>query len=199
MEKEQTKSAQTETAQQQPVQDTTASGEKFYFENILMKRFVATFIDMVLVGVAATVMIVPVMMLLGKTLGALFSFFVFATAAGAILLKDTPFKLGELDGQTPGKKVMNIRVTNLNKQPITMQQSIQRNLIPASGYVIAAVSALINVIPLGFIAGIAGFFIILPLMAISILANLFELYKIFSAQQHRRIGDQMAGTIVAWE
>ncbi|MFZ5951601.1 MAG: RDD family protein [Candidatus Rifleibacteriota bacterium] len=172
---------------------------KFHFEDILMKRFIATFIDMVLVGVTATILIVPVMMILGKTLGAMFSFFVFSAAAAAILLKDMPYKIGELDGQTPGKKAMNIRVTDLNGNPITIQQSIQRNLIPASGYVIAAVSALINVIPLGIIAGIAGFFIILPLMLISIGANLFEIYKIFSSPQHRRIGDQMANTIVAWE
>lgn len=192
---------ESETPNQEKIENQEAgnSTPTFHFENILMKRFIATFIDMVLIGVASVILIVPVMMVLGKTFGTLFSFFVFAAAAAAILLKDMPYKIGELDGQTPGKKAMNIRVTTLQGNPITMQQSIQRNLIPASGYVIAAVSSLINSLPLGIIAGIAGLVIILPLMLISLLANLFEIYKIFSAPQHRRIGDEMAGTIVAWE
>ncbi len=112
-----------------------------------------------------------------------------------------PYKVDafELDGQSPGKKAMNIRVTDLQKKPITMKQSIQRNLIPASGYVIAAVASLIHAIPFDFLTGLVGLFIITPLMLISLIANLIEIYKIFSAPQHRRIGDQMANTIVAWE
>lgn len=186
---------------QESVQNKSSSAPQFYFENILMKRFIATFIDLVLVGTAATLILVPAMMMLPRMFAALFAFFVFATAAVAILLKDMPYKISfaELDGQSPGKKAMNIRVTDLNKNPITMQQSIQRNLIPASGYVIAAVSSLIHIIPFDFLTGIAGLFIITPLMLISLIANLVEIYKIFSAPQHRRIGDQMANTIVAWE
>lgn len=186
---------------QESVQNKGSSAPQFYFENILMKRFIATFIDLVLVGTAATIILIPAMMVLPRMFSALFAFFVFATAAVAILLKDMPYRINfaELDGQSPGKKAMNIRVTDLNKNPITMQQSIQRNLIPASGYVIAAVSSLIHIIPFDFLTGIAGLFIITPLMLISLIANLVEIYKIFSAPQHRRIGDQMANTIVAWE
>lgn len=195
---------QAETSSETPPAEATAadSGPAFHLENILMKRFIATFIDMVLIGVSATILIVPGMWILPKSpvnFGALFGFFVFAAAAGAMLLKDMPYKFAELDGQSPGKKAMNIRVTNLSKEPITMQQSINRNLIPASGYIIAAISSLINVIPLGFITGIAGFFIIVPLLLISMAANLFEIYKIFSGKRNRRWGDQFAETIVSWE
>ncbi|GAB4274568.1 MAG: hypothetical protein Kow0029_15040 [Candidatus Rifleibacteriota bacterium] len=196
-----TKEQPTPQPEAEPNQSQTNS-QAFYFENILIKRFIATFIDMVLIGVASTILIIPAMLILPKSpinLGALFCFFVFSAATAAILLKDTPFKFAELDGQTPGKKAMNIRVTDLNKKPITMQQSIQRNLIPASGYVIAAISSLINVIPLGPISGILGLFVVLPLLFLCFMANAYELYKIFSDPQHRRWGDQIAGTIVAWE
>lgn len=182
-------------------QGNSGSAEQFYFENILMKRFIATFIDLVLVGTASTVLVIPASLILPRMFASLFSFFVFAAASLAILLKDMPYKVEafELDGQSPGKKAMNIRVTDLQKKPITMQQSIQRNLIPASGYVIAAVASLIHAIPFDFLTGLVGLFIITPLMLISLIANLIEIYKIFSAPQHRRIGDQMANTIVAWE
>lgn len=192
-----------EAAEQATEQAKTNSNQVFHFENILMKRFVASFIDLVLVGVAATIITVPAMFVLPKSpinFASLFGFFVFAAASAAVLLKDMPYKMGDmLDGQTPGKKAMNIRVTDLNKNPISMEQSIKRNLIPASGFVIAAISQLINVIQIPFLTGMVGFFVILPLLAISFFANIFEIYKIYSAPQHRRWGDQLANTIVAWE
>lgn len=200
-ETQQQSDSEAQTGNPSEVQGKPGSAPQFHFENILMKRFIATFIDLVLVGTAATIILIPAMLILPRMVSAFFAFFVFAAAATAVLLKDMPYKIAavDLDGQSPGKKAMNIRVTDLNKNPITMQQSIQRNLIPASGYVIAAISSLIHIIPFDILTGIAGLFIITPLMLISMIANLVEIYKIFSAPQHRRIGDQMANTIVAWE
>jgi uncharacterized RDD family membrane protein YckC len=107
-----------------------------------------------------------------------------------------PYEFAGLDGQSPGKKALGIRVTDLNKKPLTMEQSIKRNLIPASAYIIAVVSSLFHAIPIGFIAGLAGFFIILPLLGISFLANIFEVYKMYAAPMNRRWGDMLADTIV---
>ncbi|MGM0599163.1 MAG: RDD family protein [Candidatus Rifleibacteriota bacterium] len=176
------------------------SASAFHLEGILGKRLVATFIDFILVGVAAMIITFPAYFVLPSSpvnLGALASAIVWGLAAAAILLKDTPFQAGPFDGQTPGKKAMGIRVTDMNKKPITSQQSIKRNLIPASGYVLAAISSLLNVIRIPIISGMMGFFIILPLMGISFLAILFEVYKIYSGPQNRRWGDTLAGTIVA--
>jgi uncharacterized RDD family membrane protein YckC len=182
------------------VEQQTSPG--FHLEGILGKRLVATFIDFVLVGVAAVVISLPAYFILPSTpvnLGALANAIVWGLGAAAILLKDMPFQIGPLDGQSPGKKAMGIRVTDMNKKPITMQQSVKRNLSPASGYVIATISSLLNVIRIPIISGMMGFFIILPLMAISFLAILFEVYKIYSGPQNRRWGDELAGTIVAWD
>ena len=190
--------AQSDGAEQQQ----SNSVRPFHLEGILGKRLIATFIDCVLVGVAAVIISLPAFFILPSSpvnLGALANAIVWGLAAAAILLKDTPFQAGPLDGQTPGKKAMGIRVTDMNRNPITMQQSIKRNLIPASGYVLAAISSLLNVIRIPIISGMMGFFIILPLMCISFLAMLFEVYKIYSGEQNRRWGDTLAGTIVSWD
>lgn len=178
------------------------TGGRFHLESILQKRLIATFIDGVIVGVATIFLTLPAMMILPQSpinFAALFGFFVSAAGAAVILIKDMPFQAAGLDSQTPGKKAMNIRVTDMNGDPITMQMSINRNIIPALPMVVGALSNLLNIVHIPIISGLASFFIILPLLMIAFFANIFEIYKIYSGEQNRRWGDTFAGTIVAWE
>jgi uncharacterized RDD family membrane protein YckC len=177
--------------------------KQFHLEQIFQKRLIATFIDLVLTGVATIILSVMAMMILPTApinFAAMFSFFISAAAAALILVKDAPFKIADLlDGQTPGKKAMNIRVTDLQGSPITLQMSIHRNIIPALPYLVGALANLINVIPFQPVTGLLTFFIIIPLMGAAVIANIFEIYKIFKGERNRRWGDEFAGTIVAWE
>ncbi|HPW59363.1 MAG TPA: RDD family protein, partial [Candidatus Rifleibacterium sp.] len=129
-------------------------------------------------------------------LASLFNFLVFLAAGVVMLIKDMPFQLGPLEGQTPGKKAMNIRVTDLTGRPITMIMSIRRNIIPALPLLVSAVSAGIYIIPIPVISELASIFIVLPLFLVSLAANLFEIYKIHTGDQNRRWGDTFAGTMV---
>lgn len=192
-------SAQNQSEQEQ---NTTQNQGNFCFDNILVKRLLATFIDMVIVGVAAVLLALPAMFVLPSrpvNLGMLFSFIVYVAAAAIILVKDMPFEFMGLDGQTPGKKAMNIRVTDLNKEPITMEKSIKRNIVPASGYIVSALSALLNVVHIPFITGLASLFVIVPLFLVCMCALIYEVYQIYSDPMHRRWGDNLAGTVVSWE
>jgi len=169
----------------------------FHLDQILQKRLLATFIDLVLVGVVSSVLILIAAFVLPHFLGSIFSFFVFMAAAAVILVKDMPFKAGELDSQTPGKKAMNIRVTDLQGKPITIKQSIQRNAVLAMPYVVSALGSLFAMIPIIDIVG--TLLIVMPLMLITFAANCYEIYRIYSGERNRRWGDELAGTIVAWE
>lgn len=180
-----------------PVQSSSA--KQFHLDKILQKRLIATFIDFVLIGVAVIFLsLIPMFVLPGK-LAALVGFFVSAVAATLILLKDSPYKIGNLlDGQTPGKKAMNIRVTDLNGEPITAEMSAKRNIIPALPYIIGALGQFSSVLPT-IVSGLIGLLIILPLMSLAVIAIIYEIYQIYSGERNRRWGDTFAGTIVSWE
>ncbi len=176
--------------------------KEFHLENIFLKRIIACFLDSFMVGAFAAISLLPGLFLLPYkpiNILAIYGFFIFAAAAGIILIKDTPFQIGPFDSQTPGKKAMNIKVYDLNKKPITMEMSIKRNIVPAFPFIISAISFLIRVIPFGFITSILGLVLILPLLLLSVIAMAYEVYKIYSGKQHRRWGDEFSGTIVAWE
>lgn len=180
------------------IKQKLASVEPF-IESITVKRFIGTFIDMVLIAVPAVLIALPATLLLPASpvnFGALFNCLIFCAAAGLVLVKDMPFQFSIFDGQTPGKKSMHLRVTDLEGKPITMQMSIMRNIIPASPFIISALSTLLYVLPIPLIPGLASLFIILPLFLLTTFANLFELYKIYTGAQNRRWGDNLAGTIV---
>lgn len=175
---------------------TAGGGVSFHLDQILQKRLLATFIDLVLVGVVSSVLIF-IVTFISPFIGAIFSFFVFAAAAVVVLVKDMPYKMGELDSQSPGKKAMNIRVTDLQGNPISLKQSIQRNAVLAMPYLVSAIGSLFAMIP---IIGIVGtLLIVMPLMIIAFAANCYEIYRIYSGERNRRWGDEFAGTIVAWE
>jgi uncharacterized RDD family membrane protein YckC len=170
-----------------------------FLQKLIFKRFIGTFIDLVMITVPAVIITLPAFFLLPQkpvNLAAAFNFLIFLAAGIAVLVKDTPFQLGPLDGQTPGKKAMNIRVTTLVGRPITMGMSIRRNIIPALPLLVSAISAAIYIVPIPFLSEIASMVIVLPLFLISLLANFFEIYKIHTGDQNRRWGDTLAGTVV---
>ncbi len=173
-----------------------------FLQKLIFKRFIGTFIDLVMVSVPAVIITLPAFFLLPQkpvNLAALFNFLVFLAAAISILIKDTPFQFGPLDGQTPGKKAMNIRVTTTTGKPITMMMSVRRNIIPALPLLVSAISAAIYIIPIPVLTEIASLVIVLPLFLISMLANVFELYQIHTGRENRRWGDTFAGTIVKYD
>lgn len=170
-----------------------------FLQKLIFKRFIGTFIDMVMITVPAIIITLPAFFLLPQkpvNLAALFNFLVFLAAGVVMLIKDMPFQLGPLEGQTPGKKAMNIRVTDLTGRPITMMMSIRRNIIPALPLLVSAVSAAIYIIPIPVLSELASLIIVMPLFLISLFANLFEIYKIHTGDQNRRWGDTFAGTMV---
>jgi len=170
-----------------------------FLQKLIFKRFIGTFIDMVMITVPAIIITLPAFFLLPQkpvNLAALFNFLVFLAAGIVMLIKDMPFQFGPLEGQTPGKKAMNIRVTDLAGRPITMMMSIRRNIIPALPLLVSAISAAIYIIPIPVLSELASLFIVMPLFLVSMIANLFEIYKIHTGEQNRRWGDAFAGTMV---
>ena len=170
-----------------------------FLQKLIFKRFIGTFIDMVMITVPAIIITLPAFFLLPQkpvNLAALFNFLVFLAAGAVMLVKDMPFQLGPLEGQTPGKKAMNIRVTDLTGRPITLMMSIRRNIIPSLPLLVSAISAAIYIIPIPIISELACLFIVMPLFLVSLAANIFEIYKIHTGDQNRRWGDVFAGTMV---
>lgn len=170
-----------------------------FLQKLIFKRFIGTFIDMVMITVPAIIITLPAFFLLPQkpvNLAALFNFLVFLAAGAIMLIKDMPFQLGPLEGQTPGKKAMNIRVTDLAGRPITLIMSVRRNIIPSLPLLVSAISAAIYIIPIPVISELASIFIVMPLFLVSLAANIFEIYKIHTGDQNRRWGDVFAGTMV---
>lgn len=173
-----------------------------FLEKLIIKRFIGTFIDMVLITVPVMVITLPALFLLPQrpvNLAALFNCIVFLIATAAVLIKDTPFQFAIFDGQTPGKKAMNIRVSDLAGKPITMMMSIRRNIIPATPLLVSALSSLLYVVRIPFITEFASLVIILPLFVASFCANVYELFKIYSNPTKCRWGDEFAGTMVKFD
>lgn len=185
-----------------PVERQAAGQPTFHLEDIFTKRLIAGFIDGVIIGASATILLLPGMIFLPKTpvnIASVYGFFVFATAAVLMLIKDMPYKFWELENQTPGKKVMNIKVTDLQGNPITAEMSIKRNFLPAVPFIVSAISMLFTVVHIPIITPIIGFVVFLPMSMLAFVAIVFEVYKIYAGERNRRFGDTMAGTIVSWE
>lgn len=170
-----------------------------FLQKLIFKRFIGTFIDMVMISFPVLIITLPAFLVLPQkpvNLFAMFQFLIFLVAAVVMLIKDMPFQLGPLEGQTPGKKAMNIRVTDLAGRPITLMMSIRRNIIPALPLLVTAVLLATYIIPIRTIAELARLFIVMPLFLVSLAANIFEIYKIHTGDQNRRWGDVFAGTMV---
>jgi uncharacterized RDD family membrane protein YckC len=95
-----------------------------------------------------------------------------------------------------GKKVMGLRVVTVTGAPIGFVESAKRNALFAPGFAVAALSSLIQAIPIvGCLACLLW-----PLRAVATVAGLvavvYELVMIFQEPDGVRLGDKMAGTRV---
>lgn len=134
----------------------------------LAKRFIAALID----GVIATVIgFIPAV---GSIVGAAY-----------MLLRDG-LELDFMDGRSIGKKVMKLRPVTNDGSKMTIEKSIKRNWMFALG----AFNGILLFIP------ILGWALILILSIAGLLIVLFEVFKILTDAEGRRLGDNMAGTKV---
>ena len=132
------------------------------------KRIVAVVIDCV---VAAIINIIP-------AIGGL-------VAAAYWLLRDG-LDIEFMDRRSVGKKVMKLRPVRLDGQPMDIATSARRNWMFALG----GVAWFLVRIP------ILGWLLLFPVGVAAIALGLYELYRVLTDPQGRRLGDTMAGTKV---
>lgn len=134
-------------------------------------RFIAFFIDAVIVAVAG---LVPV---LGGIVGIAY-----------ILVRDG-LNFEFMDGRSIGKKLMKLRPVRLDGQPMDVNTSIRRNWPLAFG---SLAQALIYIPVIGWI--------LIPFVVIAgIVIVVLEVLKVLNAPEGRRWGDTQAGTKVVAE
>lgn len=134
----------------------------------LAKRFIATLID----GVLATVVgFIPI---IGGLVGAAY-----------MLLRDG-LELDFMDGRSIGKKIMKLRPITNDGSKMTIEKSVRRNWMFGLG----ALTSLLLFIP------IIGWLLIPFVGFAALLLVLFEVYKVLTDPEGRRMGDNMAGTKV---
>jgi uncharacterized RDD family membrane protein YckC len=132
----------------------------------LAKRFIAALIDGV---IAAVIGFIPV---IGSFVGAAY-----------MLLRDG-LELDFMNGRSIGKKVMKLRPVTSDGSKMTIEKSIKRNWMFALG----AFNGILLFIP------ILGWALMIILSIIGLLIVLFEIFKVVTDSEGRRLGDNMAGT-----
>jgi uncharacterized RDD family membrane protein YckC len=132
------------------------------------KRIVAAVIDCV---VAAILNAVP-------AIGGL-------VAAAYWLLRDG-LDINFMDRRSVGKKVMKLRPIRLDGRPMDIETSARRNWMFALGGVIWFLKYIF----------ILGWLLIGPVLLAAIVLGFYELYRVITDPQGRRLGDVMAGTKV---
>ncbi|MBF0501836.1 MAG: RDD family protein [Candidatus Riflebacteria bacterium] len=168
----------------------------------MKRRFLAAFIDSVFVGAVCILLHIPwkILPLPGIVFQAL-SIMTFLCGGLIILLKDGPYTLGILDGQSPGKQQMRLRVTKLDgKTPADWKDSVARNLPLALPYFWSSGLVILQMLPIpGFInwfimliAGLGGMIAVTAVVA-------YESWMIYKDPENRRWGDHKAVTRVVEE
>jgi uncharacterized RDD family membrane protein YckC len=132
------------------------------------KRIVAAVIDCV---IAAVLNMIP-------AIGGLI-------AAAYWLVRDG-MEIDFMDRRSVGKKVMKLRPIRLDGQPMDVATSARRNWMFALG----GVAWFLKYIP------ILGWLLLVPVGIVALALGLYELYRVISDPQGRRLGDAMAGTKV---
>lgn len=132
-----------------------------------VKRFVAYFIDGVVLGILANLPI-PIIGLVGAV-----------AATAGWLLRDTL-----LEQRSLGKKVMGLQAVNASGQPVTMEQSIKRNA-PFAVLGVAAILSKLTVI---------GAILSIPVSLAGVAICLVEGIMVLTGNV--RFGDRFAGTHV---
>jgi uncharacterized RDD family membrane protein YckC len=134
----------------------------------LAKRFIAALIDGV---VAAALSFIP---LVGSIAGAAY-----------MMLRDG-LELDFMDGRSIGKKVMKLRPVTDNGSKMSIETSIRRNWM----FGLYAFHGILVFIP------ILGWLLMIILSIAGMLIGLFEVFKVLTDTEGRRLGDNMAGTKV---
>lgn len=85
-----------------------------------------------------------------------------------------------------GKQLMKLKPVRLDGQPMDLQTSIRRNWMFGFG----AIMSVLLYIP------IIGWLLMIPVGFIALALGLFEIFKVLTDPEGRRMGDNMAGTKV---
>jgi uncharacterized RDD family membrane protein YckC len=133
----------------------------------MVKRFIAYFIDAVILGILANLPI-PVIGLVGAI-----------AATAGWLMRDTL-----LEHRSPGKKIMGLQAVGESGDAVTLNQSVIRNL-PFALFGVAAVLGHLTII---------GALLSLPIVGVACVAAIVE--GIMVATGKPRFGDQFAKTHV---
>jgi uncharacterized RDD family membrane protein YckC len=132
------------------------------------KRVIAAVIDCI---VAAVLNAVP-------TIGGL-------VAAAYWLVRDG-LDISFMDRRSIGKKIMKLRPVRLDGRPMSIETSARRNWMFALGGVVWFLKYIF----------ILGWLLIGPVLLAAIVLGVYELYRVLSDPDGRRLGDVMAGTKV---
>ncbi|OQX01670.1 MAG: hypothetical protein BWK80_59455 [Desulfobacteraceae bacterium IS3] len=97
-------------------------------------------------------------------------------------------------GQSPGKVLIGLKVTDLEGNPISLSASFKRNIILFWEYIVYAPMLLILLIEPNFILKIIAIHI--GLIVIGVFISIIEYIKITYSYDGRRIGDKLAKTKV---
>lgn len=163
------------------------------------RRLMAAFVDCVCVGAVSTFVMLPIALLpLPGIVINLLIILIMAFFGFVMLMKDSPYRIAELlDRQTPGKKVMGIRVWAINKtDPISAEQSIKRNLVFAAPYLWMVSVMLMRLIPIVFLRDILVYTVAAGGFLVVLVAFGFEIFMMSKDPEGRRWGDKQAGTVV---
>jgi uncharacterized RDD family membrane protein YckC len=155
-----------------PAFEATAAGADGALAGVvkadLSKRFIAAVIDAV---IAIVVGFIPV---IGGLIGA------------AYWLFRDGLEIDFMDRRSIGKKVMKLRPVRLDGAPMDPITSATRNWMFALGGLIS----LLLFIP------IIGWLMMIPVALLALALGLFEIFKVVTDGQGRRLGDTMAKTVV---
>jgi len=98
---------------------------------------------------------------------------------------------------SPGKKMMGIRVVTVTGSPIGLMDSIKRNALFSPGFAMAALLALLGMIPIvGCVTGCLLWPLRLLAGVFGVVAGIYEIVMIVQEPDGVRLGDKMAGTRV---
>lgn len=134
----------------------------------LAKRFIAAVID------AVVAMVLGFIPLVGSIVG-----------AGYMLVRDG-LELDFMDGRSIGKKVMKLRPVTNDGSKMTIEKSIRRNWMFGLG----AFHGILLFIP------VLGWILMFIISIVGLLIGIFEIFKVLTDAEGRRMGDNMAGTKV---
>ena len=169
----------------------------------LKRRLGAAFIDSVLMGSICVLLHVPMVLVIKilpipSFMNYVWSMILLLLFGSVALLKDGPFELGTLTGQSIGKKVFNLKVTKLDgKTPISYAESISRNLPLGVPYFWMAGLWVAQIVP------VVGWYLFLGLFFLGFLGisgiTLYEGFLLLKDPEHRRWGDRQATSRVVDE